>query len=144
MLVTEEGARQYFREKYGKELPDDFHGIDYKWSEQELEMAEKYLNGECFQDFIGNDLLEYVKDYNDKLLEKYSNYDLSKETLFEIIETLKNLFEIGVLKQINYTLLALVIDYKIIYDAKLPDISFDKYVIERLRLNGNHKEWLGT
>jgi hypothetical protein len=46
MLITEEGARQYVREKYGKELPADFHGIDYQWSEKDLEWMEKYVNGE--------------------------------------------------------------------------------------------------
>jgi hypothetical protein len=55
MIVIEECARKYFREKYGIELPDDFHGIDYQWSERDLELAEKYLNGECFQDFTGID-----------------------------------------------------------------------------------------
>ena len=105
-------------------------------------MAEKELSGECFQDLTGIDFLEYTKEHNDKLLGKYDN--LSKETLFEIIETLKNLFEAGILKQINYILLVLVIDYKIIYNTKLPDIPFDKYVIEKLKLNGNHKEWLGN
>ena len=142
MLIIEECAREYFREKYGKELPEDFHGIDYEWSEQELEMAEKYFNGEYFQDFAGINFLEYVKEYNDKLLKKHNN--ISKETFFEIIETLKNLFEAGILKQINYNLLVLVIDYKIIYNSKLSDIPFDKYIIEKLKSNGNYKEWLGT
>jgi hypothetical protein len=141
MIVTEEGAREYFREKYGVELSKDFHGIYYRWNEQDLEMAEKYLNGECFQDFTGIDFLEYVKEYNDKLLERHNN--LSKETLIEIIETLRDLFETGILKQINYILFVLVMDYKFIYNSKLPDIPFDKYVIEKLKLNGNHKEWLG-
>jgi hypothetical protein len=141
MIVTEEGAREYFRKQHGVELPEDFHGIDYRWSERDLEMVEKYLNGECFHDFTGIDFLEYVKEYNDKLLEEHNN--LSKEMLFEIIETLKKLFEKGILKQINYILFTLVIDYKFIYNSKLPDISFDKYVIEKLKLNGNHKEWLG-
>jgi hypothetical protein len=44
MIVIEECAREYFREKYGQELPKDFHGIDYRWSECELEIFEKYLN----------------------------------------------------------------------------------------------------
>jgi hypothetical protein len=142
MIICEEPARKYFREKYGKELPDDFHGIDYIWSEKDLEMMEKYLNGECFDDFNGTDLIEYAKDFNDKLLEKYDN--LSKENVFEVLEILKNLFKSGTLKEINYTLLKLVIEYKIIYNEKLPDTTFDEYIIERLKRNGNHKNWLGS
>jgi hypothetical protein len=44
MLILEELAREYTRKKYGKELPEDFHGIDYIWIEKALEMAEKSLN----------------------------------------------------------------------------------------------------
>jgi len=72
---------------------------------------------------------------------KYSN--LSREILLEIIRTLNRLFNAGILKQINYNLLTLIIDYKIIYDSESTNISFDEYIIKNLEQNGNHKEWLG-
>ena len=103
--------------------------------------GRKYLNGECFNEFTGIDLLEYSKDYNEKLLEKCNN-NLSKEKLLSILETLRELFESKSIKQINYSLLMLVIEYRIIYDKKTPDIPFDKYVIENLRQNDNYKEYI--
>jgi len=142
MLIIDECYRIWYKKEYGIELPKDkYYGIDYHWSEQELEMTEKYLNGECFNEFTGNDLLEYSKDCYKILLEKYNN-NLSKESLFFIIETLKELFETNILKQINFTLLKLVIDYKIIYDEKSPEITFDKYLIDNLKKNENYQEWL--
>jgi hypothetical protein len=147
MTITGTTARNYFEKKYGKNLPYDLNGFDNSWNEQELELAKKYLGGESFQDFTGIELLIYVEEYIDNFLNKFSNIkysNLSKEMLYDIIKTLNSLFNEEILKQINYILLTLVIDYKIIYDSKLPDVSFDNYVIEKLRLNGNHKEWLGS
>jgi len=69
---------------------------------------------------------------------KYSN--LSREILLEIIRTLNRLFNAGILKQINYNLLTLIIDYKIIYDSESTNISFDEYIIKKLERNGNHME----
>ena len=145
MIVTDTGFRMWYKKEYGKDLPKDkYYGVDYKWSDQELEMAEKYLNGECFNDFNGIDLLEYAKDYNDKLLEldKYNNI-LSKEAFFEILENLRNLYEAKIIKQINYTLLLLVMDYKIIYDKNVNEDTFKDFILKKLKINGNHKEWLG-
>ena len=146
MTITGTTTRNYFEKKYGKKLPYDLNGFDNSWSKQELELAKKYLGGESFQDFTGIELLIYVEEYIDNFLKNFSNIkysNLSKEMLYDIIRTLNRLFDAGILKQINYILLTLVVDYKIIYDSKLPDVSFDDYVIEKLRLNGNHKEWLG-
>jgi len=65
MIVTDLGYRMWYKEKYGIELPKDkYYGIDYLWSKQEVEMAEKYLNGECLNEFTENDLPEYSKDNN--------------------------------------------------------------------------------
>jgi len=142
MLIIDKYYRIWYKKEHGKELPKDkYYGVDFQWSEQELEMAEKYLNGKCFNDFTGNDLLEYSKDYYKILLEKYNN-NLSKESIFIIIETLKELFETKILKNINFTLLKLVIDYKITYDEKPPEITFDKYLIDNLKKNENYQEWL--
>jgi hypothetical protein len=132
MIVCEGPAREYFRKEYGEELPKDFHGIDYLWNEDDLKMAQKYLNGECLDDFTGIALIEYAKDFNDKLVEKYDG--LLQENVFEVLETLKDLFESGTLKRINYTLLRLAIEYRIIYNEKSPDISFDKYLVGELGL----------
>ena len=45
MLVTDEGYRWWYKKEYGIELPKDkYYGIDYKWSEQEMEMAMKILD----------------------------------------------------------------------------------------------------
>jgi len=146
MTITGTTARNYFQMKYGKNLPYDLNGFDNSWNEQEKELAKKYLSGESFQDFTGIELLIYLEEYIDNFLKMFSNIkysNLSKEMLYDIIRTLNRLFDTGILKQINYILLTLVIDYKIIYDSKLPDVSFDNYVIEKLKINGNHKEWLG-
>jgi hypothetical protein len=144
MIVIDSCFREWYKKEYGIELPKDkYFGIDYQWSEQELEMAEKYLNGECFNEFTGIDFLEYAKDYNEILLEKQNN-NLSKETLLEILVTLRKLYEANILKKINYNLLILVIDYRITFDEKLLNISFDEYIIENLKRNGNHEEWLGV
>ena len=147
MTITGTTASNYFAIKYGKNLPFDLNGFDNSWSEQELEIAKKYIEGNSFQDFTGIEFLIYLEEFVDNFLKiltniKYSNF--SKEILFDIIRTLNRLFDAGILKQLNYDLLILVIDYKIIYDSKTPEISFDNYVIEKLKLNGNHKEWLGN
>jgi hypothetical protein len=143
MIVTDIGFRMWYKKEYGKDLPEDkYYGVEHQWSQKEVEMAEKYLEGGCFNDFTGIDLLEYTKDYVDKILVKY-NINVSKEKLLEILETIKRLFETEILKQINYNIIMLVIDYRIIYDEILPDVLFDEYIIEKLKRNGNHKEWLG-
>jgi hypothetical protein len=112
----------WYKKEYGIDLPKDkYYGVDYQWSEQELEMADKYQNGECLEDFDGIHFLDYVRDYNDKILEKYSNSkynNLTKGKLDEIIETLRKLFEEGILKQINHILFGLVIDYNSPYAKK--------------------------
>jgi len=146
MTITGSTARNYFWKKYGKNLPYDLNEFDNSWSEQEIELAKKYIAGESFQDFTGVEFLVYLEEYIDNFLKKFSNNkytNLSKEMLLYIIRIITKLFEEGVLKQINYTLLTLLIDYKIIYDSNLPDVSFESYVLEKLKLNGNHKEWLG-
>ena len=57
MIVIEELARKWHKEKYGTDLPPDFHGIDYQWSKEEIEFAEKLLNGEI-EDLNDNELVK--------------------------------------------------------------------------------------
>jgi len=41
MLIIDSFFREWYKKEYGIELPKDkYYGIDYQWSEQELEMAE--------------------------------------------------------------------------------------------------------
>jgi len=146
MTITGSTARNFFGIKYRKFLPEDINGFDNTWSEKEMEIAKKYMEGKSFQDFNGLEFLVYLEEYVDNFIKnleniKYSNF--TKEMLYEIIRTLNRLFESGILKQVNYSLLILVIDYKIIYDTKNISISFDNFILEKLKLNGNHFEWLG-
>jgi hypothetical protein len=71
MLIPEKSARKYFRENHGIELPDDFCGVDYLWSDQEVEMFEKYLRskykltnkeaGLVEPDLVTLDNIEFIK-----------------------------------------------------------------------------------
>ena len=130
-------------EKYEKELKNKLYRDEYDWTDEEVEIVKKILKGEAFDEFTGIHFLEYAKNYIDKLLEVYSNYNLSADTILDVIETIKKLFENGIIKNINNTLFKLVIDYKIVYNEKSLDIPFAEYVINNLRSNENHNEWLG-
>jgi hypothetical protein len=43
MIAIEECARKYFREEYRIELPSDFHGIDYQWTEKYNNLSKDTL-----------------------------------------------------------------------------------------------------
>ncbi|MFP3043185.1 hypothetical protein LQZ19_15325 [Treponema primitia] len=45
MIVIEKYARIFFREKFGVELPKKFHGIFYRFSEEEVKLAKDILDG---------------------------------------------------------------------------------------------------
>ena len=52
MIVSDRLYREWYKEKYGIELPKDkYYGIEYKWSEEEIEFAMKLLDGECSEEF---------------------------------------------------------------------------------------------
>ncbi|AEF85653.1 hypothetical protein TREPR_1887 [Treponema primitia ZAS-2] len=44
MIVIEELARIYVREKYGMELPKEFHGISYRFSKEEVKLVKNILD----------------------------------------------------------------------------------------------------
>ena len=47
MIITDSGFRWWYKKEYGEDLPKDkYYGVDYQWNEQDLEYAEKLLNGE--------------------------------------------------------------------------------------------------
>jgi hypothetical protein len=94
-----EGGKRILHENdeegHRENLPcDKDYDDNYQGYEEGTKLDEKYLEGECFDDFTDLELLRYAEDYRLNIVERYKK-NLSEEAIRRIFQALNSVFEGG-------------------------------------------------